>query len=117
MKFKIDENLPVEVAQRLQKAGYDAVTVLEQQLGGEADKKLALVCQEESRVIITLDMDFADIRAYPPQDYAGFIILRLKRQDKLLVMQVLERLLKALEDNTLERTLWIVDEQRIRIRE
>ena len=27
MKFKIDENLPVELADLLQEAGYDAVTV------------------------------------------------------------------------------------------
>lgn len=34
MKFKIDENLPIEVSQRLQQAGHDAVTVLDRQLGG-----------------------------------------------------------------------------------
>jgi hypothetical protein len=34
MKFKIDENLPVEIAALLQEAGYDATTVLDQELGG-----------------------------------------------------------------------------------
>ena len=116
MKFKIDENLPIEVAQRLQEAGHDALTVLNQQLGGETDVNLAKVCQLENRVIITLDLDFADIRAYPPQVYAGLIVLRLKQQDKPYVLQVIERLLKALQDETIENALWIVDERRIRIR-
>ena len=34
MRFKIDENLPVEAAELLRQAGHDAVTVLEQHLGG-----------------------------------------------------------------------------------
>jgi predicted nuclease of predicted toxin-antitoxin system len=29
MKFKVDENLPVEVAQLLREAGHDVLTVLE----------------------------------------------------------------------------------------
>lgn len=63
MQFKVDENLPVDVAKSLRQAGYDAVTVLEEHVGGSRDPKLALVCQEEERVLVTLDTDFADIRA------------------------------------------------------
>ena len=117
MKFKVDANLPIEVAQRLQEAGHDAVTVLDQQLGGADDAKLARVCQEEGRAIITLDLDFADIRAYPPNEYAGLIVLRLEQQDRLYVLQVFGRLLKALQAETLEQALWIVDEHRMRIRQ
>ena len=32
MRFKVDENLPVEVAEMLRQAGHDAATVLEQHL-------------------------------------------------------------------------------------
>lgn len=32
MEFKVDENLPVEVADLLRQVGYDAATVFEQQL-------------------------------------------------------------------------------------
>lgn len=117
MKFKVDENLPVEVAQRLREAGYDALTVLEQQMGGEADTTLAVVCQEEERVILTLDLDFADIRAYPPHEYAGLIVLRLERQDKLHVLAVVERLIAAFKVETVAQMLWVVDERRIRIRQ
>ena len=55
MKFKIDENLPVELADLLQQAGYDAVTVNQQKLSGEKDLILFDICQQEGRVLVTLD--------------------------------------------------------------
>ncbi|MDF5725367.1 MAG: DUF5615 family PIN-like protein [Rhizonema sp. PD37] len=66
MKFKIDENLPVELADLLQSAGYDAMTVNQQKLSGEKDPIILEICQQEGRVLVTLDLDFADIRTYPP---------------------------------------------------
>ena len=47
MKFKIDENLSIEVAELLRQTGYDAATVLEQELSGSSDTDLASLCQEE----------------------------------------------------------------------
>jgi predicted nuclease of predicted toxin-antitoxin system len=117
MRFKVDENLPIELAERLRRAEHDAATVLDQQLEGTSDSNLAHACQQEERILITLDLDFADIRAYPPQEYPGLIVLRLEQQDRLHVLQVFERLLNALEVGTAERSLWIVDEHRIRIRQ
>lgn len=116
MKFKIDENLPIEVAEVFQQAGYEAVTVHDQNMVGEIDRTLALVCQSEQRALITLDTDFADIRTYPPAQYAGLVVLRLKQQDKGSVLKVVARLVKVLATEELERYLWIVDEKRIRVR-
>lgn len=82
MRFKVDENLPVEVAEMLRQAGHDAATVLEQHLGGSDDAQLAALCQLESRILVTLDMDFSDIRSYPPTEYPGLVVLRLRQQDK-----------------------------------
>jgi hypothetical protein len=62
-------------------------------------------------------MDFASIRAYPPADFPGLIVLRLRRQDKPHVLDVLARLVQVLRAELLEGTLWIVEEDRIRIRE
>jgi hypothetical protein len=66
--------------------------------------------------LITLDIDFADIRTYPPGQYAGLVVLRLKQQDKESVLKVIARLTKAFGAEELARYLWIVDEQRIRVR-
>ena len=64
MRFKVDENLPAEVAELLRAAGHDAVSMLDQNLGGRADRIIADIVRGEKRALITLDLDFADIRAF-----------------------------------------------------
>lgn len=117
MKFKIDENLPFEIAELFRAVGFDATTVLEQTLGGEADQTLAVICRIEQRVLVTLDVDFADIRTYPPRLYAGLLVLRVKHQDKPFLLSLFPRILKQLQQEPVTGKLWIVDEQRIRVRE
>lgn len=114
-KFKVDENLPTEAAELLRRAGHDAVTVMDQHLGGQPDAKVASACQEDGRAVVTLDLDFADIRAYPPADYPGIIVLRLARLDKRRVLSVMERLLTIPEQEPLAGKLWIVDEASVRV--
>jgi predicted nuclease of predicted toxin-antitoxin system len=116
MKFKVDENLPIEVAQLLREAGHDVYSVHQQGLVGAKDHALAEVCQSENRAMVTLDTHFADIRTYPPENYSGLIVLRLARQDKLHVLEVMRRMLKLFSSETLEGKLWIVDEKRVRMR-
>ena len=83
MRFKTDENLPLEAAQLLRRAGHDAITILDQQMGGDPDENVASACRREDRVLITLDLDFADLRTYPPESHPGVVVLRLRRQDKV----------------------------------
>ena len=116
VKLKVDENLPAEVVTILAQAGHDAATVLDQGMGGAPDGQIAERCQKEGRAVVTLDADFADIRSYPPYNFPGLIVLRLRRQDKLHVLAVCERLATALSSGKLEGTLWIVEADRIRIR-
>ncbi len=116
MRFKVDENLPAQVAELLRDHQYDAMTVIEQRLAGQPDPHIASICQTEQRALITLDLDFADIRRYPPADYAGLIVLRPTRQSIPAVLTLLQRLLHLLPHEVLAGTLWIVDERRVRIR-
>jgi predicted nuclease of predicted toxin-antitoxin system len=51
--FKIDENLPAEAGEVLRDAGHDAVSVLDQRLGGRADADIAAVCKAESRALVS----------------------------------------------------------------
>ena len=116
MKFKVDENLPIEVAQLLREAGHDVYSVHEQGLVGAKDRVLAEVCRSENRAMVTLDTHFADIRTYPPENYAGLIVLRLARQDKPHVLEVMRRMLTLFSSEPLAGKLWIVDEKRVRVR-
>jgi predicted nuclease of predicted toxin-antitoxin system len=91
-------------------------TVLGQGLGGKSDPEVAAACKTESKVLITLDTDFANLSTYPPEDYSGIIVLRLANQAKPHVLSILARLLDSLGRQSPLGRLWIVDEYRIRIR-
>ncbi len=116
MKFKLDENLPIETADLFRAAGYEADTVSEEGLSGATDAELAIRVQHEIQAIVTMDLDFSDIRAYPPADYSGIIVLRPKTQDKFTVLHLVQRLLPLLSTEPLAGNLWIVEIDRVRIR-
>jgi predicted nuclease of predicted toxin-antitoxin system len=110
MRFKVDENLPAEIVDLLRGEDYDAMSILQQQMGGREDDWIAEVVRQEHRALITLDLDFADIRKYPPEDYHGIVVLRLATQDKRTLVSVFRRLLPLLKSEPLTGTLWIADE-------
>ncbi|MBM3738058.1 MAG: hypothetical protein FJW39_19930 [Acidobacteria bacterium] len=116
MKFKTDENLPAEAAAVLREAGFDADNVWDEGLAGADDRAIASGIRSEGRVLITLDLDFANIRAYPPEDYAGLIVLRLGRQDKENALALIRRTTLALGHRSPAGELWIVQPDRIRFR-
>ena len=116
MKFKIDENLLVDAVKTFQEAGYNTVSVLDQSLQGCSDKTLISICKNENRILVTLDIDFANLLTYPPQEYAGIIVLRLKKYDKKHILTVLEKLISFMSKKLPESELWIVEENKIRIR-
>jgi len=116
MRFKTDENLPEEVAQAFRNAGWDALSVLEQRLGGTGDPALATICVGENRTLVTLDIGFGNIKAYPPNEYGGIIVLRPSRQDKRNVIELAARVINTLCSRQIGRELWVVDDQRVRIR-
>jgi predicted nuclease of predicted toxin-antitoxin system len=117
VRFKIDENLPAEAAEILQRAGFDVDTVGDENLSGADDETLASASRSEGRILVTLDLDFANIRAYPPGEHAGIIVLRIKHQDKPTVLVHLRRLATALARRNPTGELWIVDGNRIRFRQ
>lgn len=117
LKFKIDENLPKEIAELLVKNGHDALTILDQSLGGKNDKSIISICQKEKRCLITLDLDFSDIRSYPPQQYSGIVVLRTADQSKSFVLNMFQRILPVFKEEPLKKMLWIIEPNQIRIRE
>ena len=105
MKFKIDENLPVDIVELLKSAQLDSVTVLDQGIGGKDDSHIIGICQQEKMALITLDTDFADIRNYPPQQYSGIIVLRLQKQDKQHIISLFKKAIPLLKKEDVEADL------------
>lgn len=67
-------------------------------------------------MLLTLDLDFANLRAYSPGEHAGVIVLRPKTQDKLTVLTSVRNLVPALRRRDSSGELWIVQRDRIRFR-
>ena len=116
MKFKIDQNLPIEAADLLTVAGHDAMTVYQQSLGGASDERIVDVCKEENRILITADLDLSDIRRYPPAHTPGYMVLRLPRQSKQALLDLLAKAIPMLALHPINGRLWIVEPDRLRIR-
>lgn len=116
MRCKLDENVPIDAAEVLRQAGHECETVYTEDLSGASDERLITVCRSEQRVLITLDLDFADLRRYPPAESPGTIVLRPAEPDAERLLRLLARTLPVLEAEAVAQRLWIVEEDRIRIR-
>jgi predicted nuclease of predicted toxin-antitoxin system len=115
VKFKLDENLSPSLSALFGAAGHDAHSIVEQALGGQPDELVIDVCRREHRVLVTLDLDFSNILAYPPAQFAGIVVLRLADQAHPTVEAAIRRMLALVSQEPVAGMLWIVEERRIRI--
>lgn len=113
---KLDENLGTRGQELLKRAGFDVSTVPEQNLSGASDLQLIQVCKNENRCLVTLDLDFSNPIRFPPQEYAGIVVLRCTA--RIIYPQILEALAifsrAAIARNSLAEKLWIVSPHQIR---
>lgn len=115
MKFKIDENLPIEAALMLENNGHSAETVYSEGIQGCPDPALAVHCRQEKRILITLDVGFSNIVNYPPGTTEGIIVIRIGVLNKGSIIEAIEQLIPNLNMFVIG-DLWIVEKERIRIR-
>ena len=108
-RFKLDENMPRDAEAVLREAGHDVHTVLDEQLGGNPDPKVFDASQAEDRILVTFDLDFSDIRAYPPAGHAGIWVLRPHAQSVENTLSLLRSALLVLETEPARNRLWIVE--------
>jgi len=116
MKIKLDENMPAAMTELLQQAGHDVLTVAGQALGGSADPRILEVATAEERVLITFDLDFADVRAFPIGSHAGIVVFRLHDQRWAVLEGPARDLVASGILDRIRGGLAVVDESRIRVR-
>jgi len=117
VRFKLDENIPKDAGALLRGAGHDVETVLDERLEGNPDAKVFATCQRENRVLITFDLDFSDIRLYPPSSHNGIWILRPHTQSVANTLALLRGALELARSEAVRARLWIVEPDQVRIRE
>lgn len=77
MRFLVDASLPRSAATVLRQLLHDAVDVRDIGMRSATDDVVAGHARSNQQTLVTRDFDFADIRNYPPADYAGIIVLQL----------------------------------------
>jgi predicted nuclease of predicted toxin-antitoxin system len=113
---KLDENLPGEAISRAQGRGADVETVQQEGLGGATDAQIFAVCQRERRVLVTLDLDFADLRQYRPGQGPGAIVLRPKHESISAILDLLDKALAFADAESPVGQLWVVEPGQVRVR-
>jgi len=116
MRIKLDEDLPRSLSSRLKACGHDVISVLDQELSGASDEVLWNAVQAEGRFLMTADKGFADIRAHPPGNHAGVLLLRPNEDGILALNELLDDLLRGYDLQDLARTVTVATPRRIRIR-
>ena len=117
MRFKLDENMPRLARSRLELRGWDVHDVHDEGLGSALDNTIQEACEREGRILVTLDTDFADTRRYDPARSPGVIVLRPRDQSIRSVLQCVDGAIRALSTQRIEATLWVVEPERLRIRD
>ena len=115
-RFKLDENLPRAARKLLLDAGHDAHSVADEGMCGSQDDALLAMCQVESRILVTLDLDFADVRKFSPSGHPGVWVVRPDLQSIASVLSALSGALELLGTQPTANRLWIVEGRRVRIR-
>ena len=118
MRFLVDANLPRAVIAVVQSFGHQVEFARDIGLGSAPDEQIAQYALQHKAVLLTRDLDFADIRRYPPDQYAGIAVLRLS--DTAVAGAIAEALRRFLSEPvfmaSLPGRLAIVEEDMVRFR-
>lgn len=118
MRFLVDADLPRSAATLLRRRGHEAIDVRDVGLRDAKDRQIARYAQDEGLCLLTGDQDFGDVRNYPPNQYAGIVVLGLPRTaNSAYINQLLDGFLdqEAILAQ-LPGKLAVVEPERVRLR-
>jgi hypothetical protein len=87
MRIKPNENLPGALVPGLSASGHDVDSVPKAGLTGRLDPEIWLAAQLKSRLLITQDLDFSDLRQFEPGTHAGRLLVGLAKPGRLALTQ------------------------------
>lgn len=118
MRFLLDANIPRSAIEAVTTCGHEVEFARDIGLSDAPDTRIAQRARQTGAALVTRDLDFSDIRRYPPDQHAGIVVLRLPDHATAAeIVIVLSRFLaeRRFVENLSSR-LAIVDENRVRFR-
>jgi predicted nuclease of predicted toxin-antitoxin system len=116
MKLKLDENLSRHLKPILGSLGHDVTTAAEQGLLSQPDAAVATAARSQGRLLLTLDVEFADLRKYPPGSHPGVILFRPGTVGLRAVNHYVETFVRQTDLMLLARCVAVVGPDRVRVR-
>jgi len=116
VKLKLDENLSRHLKQSLSALNNDVTTVADQGLLSQPDTTVAAAANREERMLLTLDLEFSDLRKYPPGHHPGIILFRPQSFGPLAVNQFVEQFVRSTELHLFAGCVVVVEPSRVRVR-
>ena len=116
MRFLADMGVSPLTVKKLTEAGYDAVHLSEQGLMRMSDRLIMAKAKQESRIILTFDLDFTDLLAASKDNLPNVIIFRLKKTLPTFVNSRLFTVLSECSENLENGAIIIVEDYRYRVR-
>lgn len=115
MKFLIDMPVSPELVKTLEKRGHAAVHAQDAGLAEADDSEIVTRARQESRIIVTADLDFGQLLAMSNADGPGIILFRGGNYSEREMRELLEKVLTSVDNQLLPKSICVVDKKRVRV--
>lgn len=116
MRLLVDMPLSPLLAEWLQREGHEAVHAAHIGLGQAPDKEIIAQARKESRIIVTVDLDYARLFALVGSSSPGIILVRGGSYSHEEMLGLVRRALLTISSEQLLNSIVVVDKKSVRRR-
>jgi predicted nuclease of predicted toxin-antitoxin system len=116
MKFLLDENVDLPIADYLRDQGYDVTAIATDYTRSIEDDQVLEIARRENRILIANDKDFGTLIYREQLEHAGVIFFRLRDESIPAKIALLETVLTLYAQAVADRAYIVVTEKRVRVR-
>lgn len=116
MKILADMGVSIRTVESLRGSGHDVEHLRERGLERLEDSAILDLARAEGRVVLTFDLDFADLAAASSEHLPSVVILRLRNETPTNVTALLTALLPRIDSELETGAVVSVDDARYRVR-
>jgi predicted nuclease of predicted toxin-antitoxin system len=117
MRFLLDENVDLPLADHLNTQGHDATAVARDYERSIEDHEVLEIARTEGRILITNDKDFGELIYRQQLEHTGVILFRLRDEDIPTKIARLEAVLTHHAEALADGAFIVVTDTRIRVRQ